>query len=164
MGRTEDVLGLKIPKSVAFAASFVPFLGSAMDVKTAIQDPSLNNIGSAALSIGADVSGLSVVKGLFKGVRLANKVNKAKKAYHVARKNYNHLNTVINRNAVNRTKYLYGNAKTQYNNLNFTDKAINNIRKSFSIGLIGSSNVNNYMSYYPDTSKKISNIINHYRK
>lgn len=61
-------------------ASMLPIVGSAMDVYEAVKNPSLANIGSAALSVGMDLTGLGVAKGLYKGIKTARAVAKANAA------------------------------------------------------------------------------------
>lgn len=79
-GGEGDILGLQVPLWAETVASFVPILGSAMDVKTAYENPTLGNIGTAALSVAGDLAGASLVRGLFKGVKAIDKFRKAEKA------------------------------------------------------------------------------------
>lgn len=74
-----DILGLKVPSWAETTASFMPFLGTAMDIKEAIQNPSLGNIGTAGLSLLSDISGTSLVRGAFKASNYASKLRKARK-------------------------------------------------------------------------------------
>lgn len=71
-----DILGLEVPLWTETVASFTPFLGTAMDIKQAWQEPTFENIATAGLSTIGDLAGLSVIKGLSKLGRL----HKAEKA------------------------------------------------------------------------------------
>lgn len=68
--------------------SFVPIVGSAMDLEEAIRNPTIGNIGMAALSIITDVFGGSLIKGAMKGAKVANKARKAVDAENKARVAY----------------------------------------------------------------------------
>lgn len=74
-----NILGWDVPLWAEIGASFLPFIGTAMDVKQAIEDPTLENIGGAALSLGADLVGASLVKGGFKITRGVDKIHKLEK-------------------------------------------------------------------------------------
>lgn len=71
-----NILGLEVPLWAETAASFIPFLGTAMDIKQAWQEPTFENISTAGLSTIGDLAGLSIIKGLSKLGRL----HKAEKA------------------------------------------------------------------------------------
>lgn len=64
--------------------SFVPFIGSAMDIEEAIRNPTFGNIAFAMGSTAADFFGASLIKGAVKGsvraARAANAVNRAERA------------------------------------------------------------------------------------
>lgn len=85
-GPEGDILGLKVPSWVETTASFVPFLGTAMDIKEAIQNPSWGNIGTAGLSLLSDLSGTALLRGAFKASNYASKLKKAEKAVSKAAK------------------------------------------------------------------------------
>lgn len=75
-----NILGLKVPKSIEIGASFLPIVGTAMDIKEAIDNPTGENIGYAVLSLGSDLLGLSIIKGLTKtgkAIKAAKKLEKA---------------------------------------------------------------------------------------
>lgn len=59
------------------ALGFVPIVGSAMEIEDAIRKPSLRNIGSAAFSVGADLLGISFLRGGVKAYKLARAAKKA---------------------------------------------------------------------------------------
>lgn len=59
-------------------ASFVPYVGTGIDIYNLIKDPSWENAGWAALSLGSDVLGLTALKGLAKSAKLAKGVKAAK--------------------------------------------------------------------------------------
>ena len=71
------------------ALSFVPFYGTGMDIEDAIRDPTLGNIGTAALGLLTDITGLTLVKGLDKSIRAASKASKAADKLKDAEKAYN---------------------------------------------------------------------------
>lgn len=77
-----DILGLKVPYWAETTASFVPILGTAMDIKEAIQNPSWSNIGTAGLSLLSDLSGTALIRGAFKASSYASKIKKAEKTVH----------------------------------------------------------------------------------
>ena len=69
--------------------SFLPVVGTAMDIEEAIRNPSIGTVGSAALSLGLDLIGGSLVKGLVRAARVAKAaktVNKLEKNAEVAYK------------------------------------------------------------------------------
>lgn len=75
-----NILGLEVPKSIEIGASFLPIVGTAMDIKEAIDNPTGENIGYAVLSLGSDLLGLSLIKGLTKtgkAIKAAKKLQKA---------------------------------------------------------------------------------------
>jgi len=59
-------------------ASFIPFVGTGVDIYNLIKDPSWENAGWAALSLGSDVLGLTALKGLAKSAKLAKGVKTVK--------------------------------------------------------------------------------------
>ena len=59
------------------ALSFAPFYGTLMDVEDAIKDPSLYNIGNAALGVITDLTGISLARSLAKSIKAASKAKKA---------------------------------------------------------------------------------------
>lgn len=61
------------------AASFLPIVGTGIDIYEAIKNPSLSTIGQAGLSLAADLTGLSLVKGIVKTARQVNRINKLRK-------------------------------------------------------------------------------------
>lgn len=71
------------------ALSFVPFYGTGMDIENAIKDPTLGNIGMAALGLLTDLTGLTLAKGLAKSIRAASKASKAADKLKDAEKAYN---------------------------------------------------------------------------
>lgn len=71
--------------------SFLPIVGTAMDIEEAIRNPSIENIAWAAGSIAMDLLGGSLIKGAMKSAKAASKAtklvekaNKAEKAYSKA--------------------------------------------------------------------------------
>lgn len=64
--------------------SFVPFVGSAMDIEEAIRNPTFGNIAFAIGSTVADFFGASLIKGAVKGsvraARATNAVNRTERA------------------------------------------------------------------------------------
>lgn len=69
--------------------SFVPFVGSAVDIEEAIRNPTFGNIAWAAISTASDIFGGSLIKGALKGAKAASKARKAVKAEEKAVKAYN---------------------------------------------------------------------------
>lgn len=83
-----NILGIEVPMWAETIASYIPVLGTAMDIKEAIQNPSLQTIGTAALSAASDLAGASIIKGLFKTTKGIDKLRKAEKALSKARKRH----------------------------------------------------------------------------
>lgn len=69
---------------VDIGLSFVPFVGSAMDIEEAIRNPTFGNIAFAVGSTAADFFGGSLIKGAVKGsvraARATNAVNRTERA------------------------------------------------------------------------------------
>ena len=84
----EDVL-----KGAEIVASFLPVIGTAMDIRDAIKNPSISTIGQAGLSIASDLSGLSILKG---GLKAARYAKKAKKLYKEGHKLYAPVERKVN--------------------------------------------------------------------
>jgi hypothetical protein len=81
-----DILGIPVPQEVETAASFVPILGTLMDAKEFIEDPSWENAGYLGLSLVAEIpflKGLKAIKSA-KAAKLMNKYDDAVKAYNKA--------------------------------------------------------------------------------
>lgn len=74
-------------------ASFLPIVGSAMDVKEAWDNPTWGNVGMAALSLGTDILGLSVLRG---GIKATKAVKAAVKAYEAGLKKVKTIKKSIN--------------------------------------------------------------------
>lgn len=89
-GETDDgnILGIEVPMWAETLASFVPVLGTAMDIKEAVQNPTKENISTATLSTVADLAGASIIRGLFKTTKGIDKLRKAEKALNKARKRH----------------------------------------------------------------------------
>lgn len=83
-----NILGVGVPMWAEILASYVPVLGTAMDIKEAIQNPSLGTISTAALSAASDLAGASIIRGLFKTTKGIDKLRKAEKALSKARKRH----------------------------------------------------------------------------
>ena len=66
-----DILGIPVPQGVETAASFVPILGTLMDAKELIEDPSWENAGYLGLSILSEIP-------LLKGLKAAKMAKAAK--------------------------------------------------------------------------------------
>lgn len=110
-----DILGMEVPMWAETVASFVPVLGTAMDIKSAIQNPTTENIASAILSTASDISGLSIIRGLIKTTKGIDKLRKAEKALSKARK-----------------RYKLGKAQ-DYSEINKAYDEINTIKKQFDL-------------------------------
>lgn len=65
-------------ETALLGASFVPFVGTGVDIYNLIKDPSWENAGWAALSLGSDVLGLTALRGLAKSAKLAKGVKAVK--------------------------------------------------------------------------------------
>lgn len=69
-------------------ASFIPFVGSSMDIEEAIRNPTFSNIGWATISTASDFLGASLIKGALKSAKAANKARDAINAAEKAAKRY----------------------------------------------------------------------------
>jgi hypothetical protein len=81
-----DILGIPVPQGVETAASFVPILGTLMDAKEFIEDPSWENAGYLGLSLVAEIpflKGLKAAKAA-KAAKVMDKYDDAVKAYNKA--------------------------------------------------------------------------------
>lgn len=81
-----DILGIPVPQGVETAASFIPILGTLMDAKEFIDDPSWENAGYLGLSLLSEIpilKGLKAVKAT-KAAKLMNNYNDAVKTYNKA--------------------------------------------------------------------------------
>ena len=78
----------QVRKDAETALRFAPVTGTYYDIKDAVQDPSLRNIGFAAASLGGDILSLFGiglgVKPWIQGMKAADKVNDAMKTYNRA--------------------------------------------------------------------------------
>ena len=78
----------QIKKETEIALRFAPVTGTYYDIKDAVQDPSLRNIGFATASLGGDILslfGLGLgIKPLIRSMKAADKVNDAIKTYNRA--------------------------------------------------------------------------------
>lgn len=83
-----NILGVEVPLWAETITSYIPVLGTAMDIKDAIQNPSLETISTAALSAASDLAGASIIRGLFKTTKGIDKLRKAEKALNKARKRH----------------------------------------------------------------------------
>lgn len=92
-------------------ASFLPIVGSAMDVKEAWDNPTWGNIGMAALSLGTDVLGLSLLRG---GIKATKAVKTAVKAYEAGLKRVNTIKKSINN--LQKAKSQLSNVPPQFRN------------------------------------------------
>lgn len=87
-GGTKDRLITTGNEWVDLGASFVPFVGSAMDIEEAIREPTLGNIGWAALSVASDFLGGSLIRGAIKGAKKGKQAIEAIEAAEKAAKKY----------------------------------------------------------------------------
>lgn len=92
-------------------ASFLPIVGSAMDVKEAWDNPTWGNVGMAALSLGTDILGLSVLRG---GIKATKAVKAAVKAYETGLKRVNTIKKSINN--LQKAKSQLSNVPPQFRN------------------------------------------------
>lgn len=60
------------------AASYLPVVGSAMDVYEAVNNPTVGNIANAAISVGADILGYRLLKNAGKAYKTLKAARKAK--------------------------------------------------------------------------------------
>lgn len=78
----------QVRKEAETALRFAPVTGTYYDIKDAVQDPSLRNVGFAAASLGGDILSLFGiglgVKPWIQGMKAADKVNDAMKTYNRA--------------------------------------------------------------------------------
>ena len=104
------------------ALSFVPIVGSIMDISNAVADPSFKNISTAVVSTGLDLLGGSLIKGALKSARLANKATqlseklpKVKQALDKAKRNLEINPTKGNRATVRRRFKEYKDTLSELN-------------------------------------------------
>ena len=64
--------------NITEVASYLPIVGSAMDVYEAVNNPTGSNIGNAAISIGADILGYRLLKNAGKAYKTLKAARKAK--------------------------------------------------------------------------------------
>lgn len=64
--------------NITEAVSYLPIVGSAMDVYEAVNNPTGSNIGNAAISVGADILGYRLLKNAGKAYKTLKAVRKAK--------------------------------------------------------------------------------------
>lgn len=64
--------------NITEAASYLPIVGSAMDVYEAVNNPTGSNIGNAAISVGADILGYRLLKNAGKAYKTLKAARKAK--------------------------------------------------------------------------------------
>lgn len=74
--------------------SYVPFFGSAMDIGTAIEDPTWRNAGTALASVGLDLLGGSIIKGAYKTYKHAKKVKQLQEALELSSKKATQLSNL----------------------------------------------------------------------
>ena len=92
-------------------ASFLPFIGSAMDIKEAWDNPTWGNIGMAALSLGTDVLGLSLLRD---GIKATKAVKTAVKASEAGLKRVKTIKKSINN--LQKAKSQLSNVPPQFRN------------------------------------------------
>ena len=104
------------------ALSFMPIVGSVMDISNAIANPSFKNISTAVVSTGLDLLGGSLIKGALKSARLASKATqlseklpKVKQALDVAKRNLEINPTKGNRATVRRRFKEYKDTLSELN-------------------------------------------------
>jgi hypothetical protein len=81
-----NVLGYTVPSGVEETASFMPILGTAMDIYEYVNNPTWENAGYAIISLAAELpilKGLKAIKSA-KAAKLMNKYDDAVKAYNKA--------------------------------------------------------------------------------
>lgn len=66
--------------------SYMPFVGSAMDIGAAIENPTWGNAGTALASVGLDLLGGSLIKGAYKTYKHAKKVKQLEDALNLSSK------------------------------------------------------------------------------
>lgn len=74
--------------------SYIPFFGSAMDIGTAIEDPTWRNTGTALASVGLDLLGGSLIKGAYKTYKHAKKVKQLEEALELSSKKASQLSNL----------------------------------------------------------------------
>lgn len=123
--------------------SFLPVVGTAMDIEEAIRNPNLHTIGSAAVSLGMDVIGGSIIKGIARSAKVAkaaktvNKLEKnAEAAYKGATKAYRKGQTkkgnrLMNNAAKNKSKAK--DLKQQYGTYDLMDYKFKPHREAYPV-------------------------------
>lgn len=109
-----DILGIPVPQGVETAASFVPILGTLMDAKEFVEDPSWENAGYLGLSILSEIpllKGLKAAK-ISKATKVINKYDDAVKAYNKASDKVRRMENTPNLNPkkINQAKNARGKA------------------------------------------------------
>lgn len=132
-----DILGIPVPQGVETAASFVPVLGTLMDAKEFIEDPSWENAGYLGLSLLSEIpflKGLKAAK-LAKTAKVMDKYDDAVKAYNKASEKVRRMESTPNLNPkkINQAKNARGKA---YNDMKVanptTGKAAHDVMMDFS--------------------------------
>lgn len=127
-GMTEEpegnILGIPVSQGVETVASFVPILGTLMDAKEFIEDPSWENAGYLGLSIVSEIpflKGLKSVK-MAKAAKVVDKYDDAVKAYNKASDKVRRMESTPNLNPkkINQAKNARGKA---YNDMKVANPA-----------------------------------------
>lgn len=132
-----NILGIEVPMWAETLASFVPVLGTAIDIKSAVQNPTIENIASAILSTASDISGLSLVRGLAKTTKGVDKLRKAEKSLSKARKRYE-LGKIQDYSEINKAYDEVNTIKKQFDleyGPDIVDDFVSDITKYAPIGL-----------------------------
>lgn len=111
-------------KTARSIMSWLPYTGTAIDIDTAIEDPTPTNIGFATASTGLDIFTAGLGSRALKGVRLAKqmltegieKVAKAERKLDQARRIYNGAKTEKNFNKVRQAEQTYWDAAAKVHN------------------------------------------------
>ena len=111
-------------KEVRSVLSWLPIVGTAIDVDTAVKDPTPTNIGFAAGSVGLDILSGGLASRTLKGINRLKRVIskgtedavKAEKKYKQAQRIYNHASNERNYQRFNDAQRKYWDAYDKVHN------------------------------------------------
>jgi hypothetical protein len=98
------------------AASFVPGVGAAMDIETAIRNPSIGNWAWAVGSTALDLMGGSIIKGALKTAKAATRGVRAMERAEKAAVRLEKTTKAVNKNPTRGTRQIRKRAFDEYNN------------------------------------------------
>lgn len=160
-GKLFDEGGYTWKDGLKDAASFLPIVGSGMDWYDTYKNSTWGNIGMAVLSTASDISGLTLLKDLFKATKFIGKASKALKASEKAAgraKNAYDISNKVNRSMPNNNVLLnnWQRATQESRKLQYDLNKAKDMRKGLynefieeTPGLFLESGVNAFQQFYP---------------